>query len=90
VYGHFFGFEEKDMNFTSLVGKQDFTVELKYCERCGGLWIRRPGQEVAYCGKCRAQLVSLFENKKHFARAGSKSRVRIECLQGVSEMEVRQ
>lgn len=27
-------------------------LELKYCERCGGLWIRPQGGEEVYCGKC--------------------------------------
>ena len=26
--------------------------ELKYCERCGGLWLREVGAEAAYCGRC--------------------------------------
>jgi Zn-finger nucleic acid-binding protein len=27
-------------------------VELKYCERCGGLWLRRKGSERVYCVVC--------------------------------------
>jgi Zn-finger nucleic acid-binding protein len=27
-------------------------VELKYCERCGGLWLRRRGTEEVYCRPC--------------------------------------
>ncbi len=27
-------------------------VELKYCERCGGLWFRRLGCEEVYCASC--------------------------------------
>jgi|HubBroStandDraft_6_1064221.scaffolds.fasta_scaffold319670_3 Zn-finger nucleic acid-binding protein len=27
-------------------------VELKYCERCGGLWLRRIGEERVYCVTC--------------------------------------
>jgi hypothetical protein len=78
------------MNFTSVLGQHDVTVELKYCERCGGLWLRKPRQENAYCGHCRAQLVSLLKAKGRFARAGNKSAARIECLLGVTEMEVLQ
>ncbi len=29
-------------------------VELKYCERCGGLWFRREGSNAAFCGPCTA------------------------------------
>ena len=27
-------------------------VELKYCERCGALWLRRRGVEEVYCIAC--------------------------------------
>ncbi len=27
-------------------------LELKYCERCGGLLLRRSGAPVVYCGSC--------------------------------------
>ena len=26
--------------------------ELKYCERCGGLWFRLAGEEEVYCPSC--------------------------------------
>jgi hypothetical protein len=28
------------------------SFELKYCERCGGLWLRPQGGEAVYCGRC--------------------------------------
>ena len=34
-------------------------MELKYCERCGGLWLRpRQGQQV-YCPKCMPAMAEL-------------------------------
>jgi len=27
-------------------------LELKYCERCGGLWLRRKGSDRIYCLSC--------------------------------------
>jgi hypothetical protein len=27
-------------------------MELKYCERCGNLWLRRSGAEDAHCAPC--------------------------------------
>lgn len=34
-------------------------LELKYCERCGGLWFRPQGGEEVYCGKCLAVINEL-------------------------------
>jgi hypothetical protein len=31
-------------------------LELKYCERCGGLWMRERGSELRYCPPCASQL----------------------------------
>jgi hypothetical protein len=31
-------------------------LELKYCERCGGLWLRPRGQQDVHCGLCVLQL----------------------------------
>ena len=30
-------------------------VELKYCEGCGGLWLRPRGAEEVYCPECAAE-----------------------------------
>ena len=27
-------------------------LELKYCERCGGLWLRPQGADAVYCASC--------------------------------------
>ena len=27
-------------------------LELKYCEQCGGLWLRRQGSQECYCAAC--------------------------------------
>src|SRR2546421_128279 len=35
------------------------TVELKVCERCGGLWLRPGGSRWIYCGPCKAKLEEL-------------------------------
>ncbi len=34
-------------------------LELKYCERCGGLWLRPQGCDEVLCGSCSAQLNKL-------------------------------
>ena len=34
-------------------------LELKYCERCGALWLRPRDSEVAFCGKCATAMAGL-------------------------------
>jgi hypothetical protein len=34
-------------------------LELKYCERCGGLWLRALDSEEVLCGSCSAQMARL-------------------------------
>lgn len=38
-------------------------LELKYCERCGGLLLRRRGEAVVYCGPCSRSLAEMPEMK---------------------------
>lgn len=40
-------------------GRENETrVELKYCEHCGGLWVREGGAGV-YCQKCQPKIADL-------------------------------
>ena len=34
-------------------------LELKYCERCGSLWLRPKGVQEVYCTRCLAQIARL-------------------------------
>lgn len=34
-------------------------LELKYCERCGGLWLRPSGGAQAYCVPCAREMAKL-------------------------------
>jgi hypothetical protein len=36
-------------------------VELKYCERCGGLWLRLKGSAQVYCADCQPLMADLPE-----------------------------
>jgi Zn-finger nucleic acid-binding protein len=47
------------MNFISEMEGQQIQVELKYCERCGGLWLRPQGTDGVYCASCRVCLAAL-------------------------------
>jgi len=39
-------------------------VELKYCEQCGGLWLRQYGATGVYCAKCEPKVADLPIPKK--------------------------
>jgi len=39
-------------------------VELKYCEHCGGLWVRESGTGEVYCEKCQPKVAELPVPKK--------------------------
>ncbi|HVN19980.1 MAG TPA: hypothetical protein VMU05_14440 [Dongiaceae bacterium] len=43
-------------------------VELKYCEACGGLWVRECGAGAVYCEKCQARVDELPFQKKRPGR----------------------
>jgi hypothetical protein len=44
------------MNFAGSMEGQEIQVELKYCERCGGLWLRPQGTDGVYCNSCQLRL----------------------------------
>ncbi len=39
-------------------------VELKYCEHCGGIWVRERGAGEVYCEKCQPKVAELPVPKK--------------------------
>lgn len=43
-------------------------VELKYCEHCGGLWVRERGSGVVFCDKCQVKVDDLPMRKKRPGR----------------------
>ncbi len=47
------------MNFISRMEGQEIQVELKYYERCGGLWLRPRGTDGVYCANCRVRLAAM-------------------------------
>jgi hypothetical protein len=55
-------------------------LELKYCERCGGLWLRPAGGEQIYCVICARAMAELppssTEVKSRTATHGKKARLR--------------
>jgi hypothetical protein len=92
------------MNFAGSMEGHEIQVELKYCERCGGLWLRPQGAGGMYCNGCqlrleaRPTLEAAPTCKRHrrprpggfnSERACLQNAARIECLQGVAVMAVR-
>ncbi|PSH04993.1 MAG: hypothetical protein CXZ00_04435 [Acidobacteria bacterium] len=39
---------------------QTSNMELKYCERCGNIWLRRAGSERKHCAPCAKVETSLL------------------------------
>lgn len=92
------------MNLIEGMKGQEILVDLKYCERCGALWLRPQGATGVYCGGCRACLAAMpnpglasprkpRRRKKRAAEAsaqaaGFQSSARIDCLQGVAAQGV--
>jgi uncharacterized Zn finger protein (UPF0148 family) len=92
------------MNFISRMEGQEIRVGLKYCERCGGLWLRLQGASGVYCANCRVRLAAMpnpgeappRKARRRKARAQGRdvqeenvqSPARIEYLEGVAAMEV--
>jgi hypothetical protein len=44
--------------------KKEVRMELKYCERCGGLWLRECGTGVVYCEQCQVKVEDLPAPRK--------------------------
>lgn len=80
-------------------------VELKYCERCGGLWLRPRGGAGVHCASCHVRFAALpdpgeappgkVSRRKARLQVAKEQRgglpipARIDHLQGVAVMEVR-
>jgi Zn-finger nucleic acid-binding protein len=46
-------------------------VELKYCERCGGLWLRQRGAAEVYCHICGPKMAEFPEARKNWSHPHS-------------------
>jgi hypothetical protein len=90
------------MNFTDTLENNAGNVELKYCERCGGLFLRTPGAGTVYCGGCASRMADVDSSGPASLRPQRRNRGtrltngpetklqgsgRIECLQGVATQE---
>jgi Zn-finger nucleic acid-binding protein len=45
--------------FMEIEDHEIIQLELKYCERCGGLWLRLEGAPEVYCAPCALEMQQL-------------------------------
>jgi Zn-finger nucleic acid-binding protein len=92
------------MNFICEMEGKEIQVELKYCERCGGLWLRAQGIDGVYCASCRMRLAAMPDpakapplnsrrrkprmKKADLQREDVQNPAQIDSLQGVAAAEV--
>jgi Zn-finger nucleic acid-binding protein len=50
---------EGKVNLGNVKTMSELSFELKYCERCGGLWLRPSGGEQTYCVACGRAMAEL-------------------------------
>ena len=48
--------------------RNEVGVELKYCEHCGGLWVRERGSGMVYCERCQPKVAELPAPTKESGR----------------------
>jgi len=80
----FISYGEAIMDFIDTMEGSEIQIELKYCERCGGLWLRPQGTNGVYCGSCRACLAAMpnrGEAPPRKARSRRKARMRATDIQ---------
>lgn len=46
-------------------------MELKYCERCGALWLRLTGSDLIFCPSCSVILAGLARDPRFREHRGS-------------------
>jgi len=63
-------------------------LELKYCERCGGLWLRARGTEQVYCPACSGAMDGprAARKAKRRLRAPLNSRLELMKSEGTSSV----
>jgi hypothetical protein len=62
------------------VGEVFEQLELKYCERCGGLWLRPRGAEEVYCAECAPKMAEVMVSRR-------RPRVLVVAVNSVDELE---
>ena len=50
-------------------------LELKYCERCGGLWLRPKGSDLVFCASCAVAMAGFARRARFVNRQLSSAEV---------------
>ena len=56
-------------------------LELKYCERCGGLWLRLTGSELVFCASCALVMAGLAPSSRFLTHGQGYPRARRGAVQ---------
>ena len=57
-------------------GSNAIQMELKYCERCGGLWLRLRGSDVVFCPTCAIVMAGIARDPRFLAHGNAAARRR--------------
>lgn len=60
-------------------------LELKYCEQCGGLWLRKQGSEQCYCANCVRFLEEMPPRARDNRRRGGSGPLRRRMKRQIQE-----
>ncbi len=50
-------------------------LELKYCERCGALWLRPKRSDLVFCSPCALVMAGLAPNTRFMTQCGRGARL---------------
>ena len=61
-------------------GNNEVRVELKYCERCGMLWMRECGSGLIFCNACQPDVTELpiLKKRPHTVKLGIGRRAEVD------------
>ena len=78
--------EEAIMDFIDTDDGAGVLVELKYCERCGGLFVRSQGNHRVYCMSCVLQVEKLAHPRQQSKAVRVNKPKDFGTILGVAEM----
>jgi len=62
-----------------LVNVKPQAMELKYCERCGNIWLRPRGTDSAHCARCARAEAALAQGPGSFLQLWSRFRAEVQA-----------